>query len=99
MRQGETFLARRGEHELRASCACQAQNQADIAGIALSTAEARRFWRAQPRIHMLPYREIEAGGREVIVVRYEAVGSGAQLDTLFARDSYELLSIHLTPGI
>jgi RNA polymerase sigma factor (sigma-70 family) len=97
MRQSETFLARRGEHGLRASCACHAQHHADIAGMALSTAEARRFWRAHPRIHLLPYREVETGGREVIVVRYEAVG-GAQLDTLFVRDSYELLSIYQTPG-
>lgn len=86
------------EHGLRASCACQAPYHANIAGIALSTAEARRFWRAQPRIHLLPYREVEMGGRQVIVVRYEAVGGGVQLDTLFVRDSYELLSVHLTPG-
>jgi RNA polymerase sigma factor (sigma-70 family) len=89
---------RQGEYGLSASCSCHAENHANIAGIALSTAEARRFWRAQPRIHLLPYREIETGGREAIVVRYEAVGGGAQLDTLFARDSYELLSIHQTPG-
>ncbi|HEX5547902.1 MAG TPA: sigma-70 family RNA polymerase sigma factor [Ktedonobacterales bacterium] len=90
---------RRGEYRLSASCSCHAQNHANIAGIALSTAEARRFWRAQPRIHLLPYREIEMGGRDAIVIRYEAVGGGAQLDTLFARESYELLSIHQTPGI
>ena len=98
MRQGETFLQRRSEHGLRASCICQVQYHTDIAGIALSTSEARRFWRAHPRIHRLPYREVETGGREVIVVRYEAVGGGAQFDTLFARDNYELLSIHQTPG-
>src|SRR5262249_45279912 len=83
MRQGETFFARRGEHGLRTSCTCQAQNHTDLAGMALSTAEARRFWRAWPRIHLLPYREVEMGGREVVVVRYEAVGGSAQLDTLF----------------
>jgi RNA polymerase sigma-70 factor (ECF subfamily) len=92
--QGEPFLGRRGVHGWRASCTCHAQNYTDIAGIALSTAEARCFWRAQPRIRLLPYRQVETGGREVIVVRYEAVGGGAQLDTLFARDSYELLRIH-----
>lgn len=87
---------RQGEHGLSASCSCHAPNHANIAGIALSTAEARRFWRAQPRIHLLPHHEVETGGRDAIVVRYEAVGGGAQLDTLFARDSYELLSIHQT---
>ncbi|HEY1389098.1 MAG TPA: sigma-70 family RNA polymerase sigma factor [Ktedonobacterales bacterium] len=89
---------RQGEYGLRARCTCHAENHANIAGIALSTIEARRFWRAQPRIHLLPYREVETGGRDAIVVQYEAMGGGAQLDTLFARDSYELLSIHLTPG-
>ncbi|HEX5156917.1 MAG TPA: sigma-70 family RNA polymerase sigma factor [Ktedonobacterales bacterium] len=89
---------RRGEYGLRASCSCHAQNHANIAGIALSTAEARHFWRAQPRIHLLPYHEVETGGREAIVVRYEAVGGSAHLDTLFARDSYEVLSIHQTSG-
>jgi RNA polymerase sigma factor (sigma-70 family) len=98
MRQAETVLAPRSEHGLRASCPCHARNHADLAGIALSTAEARRFWRAHPRIHRLPYREVETEGRDVIVVRYEALGGGARLDALFARDSYELLSVHQTPG-
>jgi RNA polymerase sigma-70 factor (ECF subfamily) len=89
---------RQGEHGLCARCSCHAENHANIAGIALSTAEARRFWRAHLRIHLLPYREVETGGRDAIVVRYEAVGGGAQLETLFARDGYELLSIHQTPG-
>jgi hypothetical protein len=89
---------RQSEHGLRASCICHAQNHANIAGIALSTAGARRFWRAHPRIHLLPYHEVETGGREATVVRYEAVGGGAQIDTLFARDSYEVLSIHQTLG-
>jgi RNA polymerase sigma-70 factor (ECF subfamily) len=74
-----------------------AHRHADIAGIALSTAEARRFWRTYPRIHLLPHQEVERDGRDVIVVRYEAV-DGAQLDTLFVRDNSELLSIHQTPG-
>lgn len=98
MRLGEIALTRRGEYGLRANCPCRAQNHADIAGMALSTTEARGFWRAHPRIHRLPNREIETGGRQVIVVRYAAVSGGAQLDTLFAHDSYELLRIHQTPG-
>jgi RNA polymerase sigma-70 factor (ECF subfamily) len=98
MRLGETSLTRWSEYGLRANCPCRAQNHADIAGIALSTAEARRFWRAQPRIRRLPNSEVETGGRQVVVVRYEAVSGGAQLDTLFVRDTYELMSIHLTPG-
>ncbi len=95
---GETFPRHLGEHGLRAICSCPARNHTDIAGMALFTPEGRRFWRAHPRVHLLPDRIVEAGGREVIVVRYEAVGGGAQLDTLFARDSYELLSIHESPG-
>jgi RNA polymerase sigma-70 factor (ECF subfamily) len=89
---------RLGDYRLCASCGCHAQNHTDIAGIALSTAEARRFWRAHPRIHLLPYREVESGGRDMVVVQYETVGGGARLDTLFGRDNYELLSIHQTPG-
>lgn len=94
--QAETLTDRRGEYGLRACCACQTPYHTDIAGIALSTADARRFWRTYPRIHRLPDHEVETDGREVIVVRYEAVGGSAQLDTLFARDGYELLSIHQT---
>ena len=98
MRQGEPFNGRRGEHGLRARCSCQAPYHTDIGGIALSSAEARRFWRAHPRIHRLPSCEVEMDARAVIVVRYEAVGGAAQLDTLFTRDTYELLSIHHTLG-
>jgi hypothetical protein len=94
----ETSLSPLGEYSLRAICACPAENHTDIASMALSTAEGRRFWRAYARIHRLSESIVEAGGREVIVVGYQAMGGGARLDTLFARDTYELLNTHQTPG-
>jgi hypothetical protein len=98
MQTSDMSLSPLGDYSLRAICACPAENDTDIARMALSTAEGRRFWRAYPRIHRLPESIVEAGGREVIVVGYQAMGSGARLDTFFARDTYELLNIHQTPG-
>jgi RNA polymerase sigma-70 factor (ECF subfamily) len=98
MQTSDTSVSPLGEYSLSAICTCPAENHTDIANMALSTAEGRRFWRAHPRIHRLPESIVEAGGREVIVVGYQAMGGVARLDTLFARDTYELLNIHQAPG-
>lgn len=93
-----TAEARRAEPALHAACSCRARNNSSLSGVALFTPEGRRFWREHPRIRLAPVREVESGGREVIVVGYESVAGPAQIDTLFARDTFELLAIHTAPG-
>lgn len=83
-------------HGLHALCCCQSDNRTDIAGMALFSPIGRRFWHAHPRIHLLPEQTIEQDGREVIVTSYQSANGTERLDTLFARDTYELLSIHCT---
>jgi hypothetical protein len=82
----------------RAACSCPAVNNSNLLGTALYTPEGRRFWREHPRIRLAPQRGVETGGREAIVVGYESVTGAARIDTLFARDTFELLAIHQTPG-
>jgi hypothetical protein len=88
----------RAEPGLHAACSCPAQNNSSLTGLALYTPEGRRFWRAHPRIRLAPLRSVEAGGREAFVVGYESVTGSARIDTLYARDTFELLATHQTPG-
>jgi len=83
---------------LHVACSCRAVNFTELSGMALYTPEGRRFWREHPRIRLAPLRSVEAGGREAFVVGYESVTGTARIDTLFARDTFELLAIHQTPG-
>jgi RNA polymerase sigma-70 factor (ECF subfamily) len=84
----------RAESALHVACSCQAVNFTELSGMALYTPEGRRFWREHPRIRLAHPWQVETGGREAIVVGYESVTGSARLDTLFARDSLELLAIH-----
>jgi hypothetical protein len=90
--------AQRDEPGLHAACRCPARNNSGLSGLALFTPEGRRFWREHPRMRLLPTRQVETDGRDAVVIGYESVAGAAQLDTLFARDTFELLAIHTTPG-
>jgi hypothetical protein len=63
-------------------------------GIAFDSPEVRRFWRTYPRIRTLPERPIVVGGRDALLTRIENVAGTASIDVLFARDSFEMISIH-----
>lgn len=73
---------------------CKLTNYESLSGMALSLPEGRRFWKAHPRIHTLPEREIDAGGEPGLLVRMESVDGRARLDTLFARADYRLLGVY-----
>jgi RNA polymerase sigma-70 factor (ECF subfamily) len=84
---------------LLVSCAaCGIQNTQSLSGLALSLPEGQAFWRAHPRIRMLPEREVETQGRAAFVHSFQSVADGARLDIISARDTYEVLRIHHSAG-
>lgn len=83
---------------VRMACSCNAINNSDLAGMALFTPKGRAFWRTHPRIHLTPERHVETQGRDVIVISYRSVSGTATFDTLYSRDTFELLATSETPG-
>lgn len=74
-----------------------APSSMSLTGLALFLPEGQRFWSEQRRIHRLPTSEVEADGRDALVVGYQSLTSNAQFNMIWARDTYELLHIHSNP--
>ena len=72
------------------SCGCDCWETLDR--LALVTPAGRAFTRENPRIRTLPYRRVEAQGRQAIVVSFESVTSARRFDVLAAADTFEILS-------
>lgn len=82
-------------HDIFFTCpACGIARGVSLAALSLHLPEGRRFWRAHPRIRALPEYEVEAQGRPAVVTGFESVTGRAHIDTMFALDTYELLSVH-----
>jgi hypothetical protein len=69
----------------------------DIGGIALGQPAAQRFWRANPRMRILPPREVEVAGRAALVTHFESVTGSATLDVVSACDTFETLAVDGAP--
>jgi RNA polymerase sigma-70 factor (ECF subfamily) len=90
--------ALRGVPGVHVTCSCRPINHSSITGMALYTAEGRRFWREHPRLRTLPPREVEVAGSPALLVSLQSVTAGAGLDVLFARDTLQIVGIHGGPG-
>lgn len=77
--------------------ACRCRASMDIGGIALGQPAAQRFWRANPRMRMLPPRDVEVAGHAALVTRFESVTGSATLDVVSARDTFETLAVDSVP--
>jgi RNA polymerase sigma factor (sigma-70 family) len=80
---------------LAVRCAsCGELSSTSLCGLVHALPAVRAFWRAHPRMRILPPREIEAAGRAALVVRVESMADSAALDVLSHRDTYALLAVH-----
>lgn len=77
---------------VHAKCSCKAINNSELAGMALFTPDGQAFWRAHPRIHLIPERHIETGGRDAIVIGYKSVTGSAAFDAIYTHDTFELIT-------
>jgi hypothetical protein len=88
----------RGQRGVHLPCAaCGYTIDAWLCGLALWLPEGRRFWRAHPRVHLLPEREVESEGRAAFVMSFASITEAAQFDVLFDRETYQVLSTHGSP--
>ncbi len=60
----------------------------------LALPAGRRFWRAHPRLRLLPQRSIEAAGRPALVAGFESVTDAARFEAIVARDTYAVIDLH-----
>ena len=74
---------------------CQSSSDLCLKGIALWQPEGRQFWTEHRKIQALPELELDAGGRAAIMTRFESVSGDANFDVLLARDTYQVLSVHV----
>jgi hypothetical protein len=85
----------RGVHIPCARCGCV--NDFPLSGLALWLPEGRRFWRAHPRVHLLPEREVEVAGRAAVVESFASIAGTARFDVVFDRATYHVLQTHGAP--
>jgi RNA polymerase sigma-70 factor (ECF subfamily) len=77
--------------------ACGGTTEFRTSGVVLATPEARRFWRAHPRMRLLPEREVEAEGRPALVTTFASTTGAARLEAVSDRATLRLLSVHGAP--
>jgi RNA polymerase sigma-70 factor (ECF subfamily) len=85
----EALRVQRGVHIPCAQCGCV--NDFPLSGLALWLPEGRRFWRAHPRVRLLPEREVEAAGRAAVVESFASVTDTTRFDVVFDRVTYRVL--------
>jgi RNA polymerase sigma-70 factor (ECF subfamily) len=73
---------------------CGLRNVQSHAGLVLASPQGQAFWRAHPRIRLLPEREIETQGRAALVTSFASLVDGARFDVISARETYEILAVH-----
>jgi RNA polymerase sigma factor (sigma-70 family) len=78
--------------------ACGGTTDFRLSGLVLATPEAQRFWRAHPRMRLLPEREVEAEGRPALVTTFASTTNAARLEAVTDRATLRLLSIHGAPA-
>jgi RNA polymerase sigma-70 factor (ECF subfamily) len=80
--------------------ACGIVDVTEIWRLTLDQTVTQRFWRAHPRIRVLPeVGEVEAQGRPAVVTSVVSVsGADARLDLVWARDRLRVLAVYGEPA-
>lgn len=58
-----------------------------------SLPEVRAFWKRHPRMHTLPYRDVELDGVAAVRITFESLGDPASIDVFTTSDTCEVLRI------
>lgn len=94
-RDSPKWVWRQGERLVSVVCShCQSINCISLEGLIISLPEGRRFLRAHPRIHQLPYLTSEFAGRPSIVTRFESMTDHASFEVISDYETYEVLKIY-----
>lgn len=72
---------------------CGIVDVTDVGRLTLDLHATQRFWRAHPRIRLLPFGEVEAMGRPAVVVRFESADGAARHTAVWARETLDVLAV------
>jgi RNA polymerase sigma-70 factor (ECF subfamily) len=75
---------------------CGLNSIAHLQHLVLDLPITQRFWRAYPRMHLLPTREVEVDGRPALLTTYASITHAAQLDVISAVATLDVLVTHIT---
>jgi len=73
--------------------ACGLVDVTEIGRLTLDLRATQRFWRAHPRIRLLPTREMEAAGRRAIAVSFEDMAGAGRHTVVWARETLDVLAV------
>ena len=80
-------------HSLVTACdACGERNAMWLATLAFGLPEGKAFWRAHPRLRLLPERDIERDGRPAVLVGFESMTGAPRLEAIVRLGPGELLA-------
>lgn len=77
--------------------ACDWMDTNTLRYLALDLPETQQFWRAHPRMSMVPERVIEQDNREVVVSTFVGVAENATLEILSVAETLEVIAIQGVP--
>ena len=77
---------------------CGAAEHNSLRYLVLDMPETQRFWRANPRMRVLPDREIAFAGQPAVLTRFESVVGPAHLDIISAVDTFAVLAVDGAPA-
>lgn len=78
---------------------CEHCDDTDYNGLShmtIDVPETLHFWRAHPRMHWLPPREIDYGGQSALLSGFQSSHDAARLDIVYQLGSFNILGIHET---
>jgi hypothetical protein len=85
------------ETTFHGQCArCGSRHDFRLSGMALALPESKRFWRAHPRMRLLPEQQTRLGERPALRSAFES-DEGARLEVLFDPSSFGVLAIRGGP--
>lgn len=67
-----------------------------VGTLGLFVPEGRRFWKANPRIVMLPVVELTVDNQQALRSSFRSVTTNAQIDVLFMKETAAVLDVHVT---
>lgn len=88
---------------LRLHCAestclrCHRVSRTSLPWLVLASPEGQRFWRENPRIHVLPEHEVEAAGGAALVTSLQSLTGQARLDVVSTRQTFAMISVTGAP--
>ena len=76
--------------------ACRNMSWTLVGSLGLFVPEGRRFWKANPRIAMLPVVELTVDNQQALRSSFRSVTANAQIDVLFAKETAAVIGVYHT---